>query len=641
MGLSLLFCNCGRGTLHLFELLNPDKCGVHFTNNLSESDSLNILNYVYYYNGGGVGIADFNNDGLEDIFFSGNETSCQLYLNKGEMKFEERSQQASVQTTQWCTGVAIADVNSDGWMDIYVCAAGHPEPERRKNLLFINQGIQDTDTKVPTFRESAAAYGLADTAYSTQAAFLDFDLDGDLDLYVMNHANERESVNTPLPKKRNGEGSSSDHLYRNNGDRSFSDVSRETGILLEGYGLGIAVTDINRDGWPDIYIANDFIYNDILYINEDGKRFKNQITQYFQHQTYNSMGCDFADYNNDQCPDLFVADMLPETDFEQKMMAGAMTWDKSQLIQQAGYEPQYVRNTLQLAPTLAGQTAPASFREIGQLAGVAASDWSWAPLFADFDNDGWKDLFISNGYLRDITNKDFINYSKNLSMFKIPREADRQLLPKIRELEGKKLPNRVFKNNRDLRFLPKSSDWGLTHASCSNGAAYADLDSDGDLDLVVNNLNQPAFIYENKADKLLKNNYLNIRLEGFSENKTGAGAVVTACYAGEKQCLVQHPTRGFMSSVSPTLHFGFGHINTIDSLLLQWSNGKRQVLLNVPINRTITLRQSEALLSSAAADSTPPPNLAASKQAAGLSFEHHAPVFYDFQYQPLLPHGFF
>ncbi|MEY3195395.1 MAG: hypothetical protein RIQ78_1492 [Bacteroidota bacterium] len=641
--LPMLFCTCRKASPVLFELLDPAHSGIDFVNKLSEGDSLNILNYVYYYNGGGVGIADFNNDGLEDVFFTGNETSCKLYLNKGNLHFEDITRQAGITTTQWCTGVALADVNADGWMDLYVCTAGYPQPEYRKNLLFINHGNQPN----LRFSEEAAAFGIADTAYSTQAAFFDYDHDGDLDLYVMNHANERQSLNTPLPKKINGESSSTDHLYRNNGDLSFTNVSQSMGIQTEGYGLGLAIADINNDGWEDVYVSNDFIYNDLLYINNAGKNFSNQITRYIRHQSYNGMGCDIADFNNDGRSDLVVTDMLPETDENRKTMAGAMTWDKWQIIQEAGYEPQYVRNTLQWA--VDGQphhrnglaaAPPTVFAEIGQLAGTAATDWSWAPLFADFDNDGFKDLFVTNGYLRDITDKDFLDYSANVSMFKSPGEANRDLLPKIRLLKGKKLPNRIFHNNGDLTFSPGNEDWGFTQPTCSNGGAYADLDNDGDLDLIVNNINEAASLYENSANNTNHNHYLSIRLEGLPGNTSGVGTKVTIIAGKQRQYLEQHLSRGFMSSVSGILHVGLGANTTIDTLVVRWGDGKSQILTDLMANQTLTIKAS-------AAKDPPPQNNTVSNTLlqdvtarSGVDFTHHETAFNDFQYQPLLPHGF-
>jgi hypothetical protein len=619
----------------MFEMLPAAQTGIDFTNTLSENDSLNILNYVYYYNGGGVGVADFNNDGKEDLFFTGNETSCRLYLNKGHLQFEDVTAAAQIHTTQWCTGVAIADVNADGWKDIYVCTAGYPDPNRRKNLLFINQGSSGKTT----FIESAESYGLADTAYSTQAAFFDYDRDGDLDLYVMNHANERQTLNTPLPKKTHGEGSSNDHLYRNNGNQTFTNVTTATGILTEGYGLGIAISDVNQDGWPDVYISNDFIYNDLLWINEGGKHFSNQIDRYIQHQSYNGMGCDFADFNNDARPDLAVMDMLPTSDFDQKTMAGALTWNKEQLIAQAGYAPQCVRNTLQLAGNGGSSNTPV-FQEIGQMAGIAATDWSWAPLFADLDNDGWKDLFITTGYLRDITDKDFIDYSNNLSLFKSVATANRDLMPKVRQLKAKNTHNRVFQNNHNLTFTLRSDAWGLSQTGFSNGAAYADLDEDGDLDWVVNKINQPAAIGENKANQLTTNCFLNIRLDGMAGNKAGLGARVWIVSGSQKQYLEQYLSRGFLSSVSEVLHFGLGEKTSIDTLEIRWNDSKSQVLTNIAANQTITLHQTDARLTPLADVPVSKPLFAELSAQQSIHFKHIQPVFNDFQSQPLLPYGF-
>ena len=625
----------------MFELLSPEQTGINFSNILSESDSLNILNYVYYYNGGGVGIADFNNDGLEDIFFTGNEISSKLYLNKDNLNFEDVTNKSGLETNKWCTGVAIADVNSDGWKDIYICVAGYTDSLSRKNLLYINQGKKG-ELK---FIEKAEEFGLADRSYSTHAAFFDYDLDGDLDLYVLNHTNERSTLNTPLPKKINGESISNDHLYRNNGNNTFSDITNEAGILTEGYGLGIAINDFNYDGWPDIYVSNDFIYNDLLYINEGGIYFSNKITDYLTLQTYNGMGCDAADFNNDGLVDLIEVDMLPETDFKQKMMAGSMTWDKWRMIEQAGYEPQYMRNTLQLAMCSVQSTV--KFSEIGQLAGVHQTDWSWAPLFADIDNDGWKDLFITNGYLRDITDQDFIDYSNNISMFKNQKQADRELLPEIKKLNGKKLPNRIFKNNGDpdgsgqvLVFSPKYEEWGMTKPSFSNGAAYADLDLDGDLDLVINNINEPAYIFENKSNELIGNNYLNIRLVGETKNPQGIDASICISIDGKKQLLQQYLSRGFMSTVSEILHFGLGNNSKIDSLEVTWSDGKKQLLTNISANQLLELSQENAKHNVQKQTYFKKPIFEEVTGDFVIDFKHTESNFNDFQFQPLLPHGF-
>ncbi|MCB9276169.1 MAG: VCBS repeat-containing protein [Lewinellaceae bacterium] len=634
-GAALSTCSPQEQEQPLLQLLPPARTGIDFINRLSEGDSLNILNYIYYYNGGGVAIADLNGDGLDDIFFTANESSCRLYLNKGGMRFEDVTETAELSTHCWATGAALADANGDGYTDIYVCAAGKPEAHSRANLLFLNQG--NGPDGLPRFREAAAEAGIADTSYSTHAAFFDYDRDGDLDLYVLNHANEREALNTPLPIKARGEGPSTDHLFRNDGQGHFTDVSEQAGIQVEGYGLGIAISDVNQDGWPDVYISNDFIYNDLLYINQADGAFHNEIGSYLRHQSYNAMGSDMADFNNDGRADIFTLDMQPAGRTRKKTMAGGLAYDKWSLMMSMGYEPQYVRNTLQLSNGPSPINGQGSFSEIGQLAGVHQTGWSWSGLFADYDNDGWKDLFITNGYLRDITDKDFIDYSTNLAMFQSPEKANRALLEQIRQLPGEKLANCLFRNTGNLTYEAVKAGWP---ASFSNGAAYGDLDNDGDLDLVVNNINEPAFLLENKAAQQPGHHFLSVELEGPEGNPEGIGAQLRLYRQGQVQFLEQYPSRGFQSAVSYILHFGLGQAEGADSLIITWPDGKAQKLVAVAAGQRLKLRYAQAKDAAPASVPGEHPLFSELHSSLGLSFEHRESPFNDFQYQPLLPHPF-
>ena len=606
-----------------FTLLGEDKTSIGFSNTITATDSLNILNYIYFYNGGGVGIGDINNDGLEDVFFAGNQAKSRLYLNQGDLKFKDITTAAGLMTDRWCTGVSLVDINTDGYLDIYISVAGSPYSEQRANLLFINHGNQ-------TFTEQARSYGIADTAYTTQSAFFDYDRDGDLDLYLLNHANERESLNTPLPRKVDGEAANTDKLYRNNGDGTFSDVSVEAGIVFEGYGLGVSISDIDLDGWQDLYISNDFISNDLLYLNNRDGTFNNVIADAISEQTYNGMGNDVADFNNDGLPDIVALDMLPPDPVREKTMAGSMTYDKYQVILEMGYEPQFMRNTLQL------NQGNMRFAEIGRFAGIHRTDWSWAPLLADFDNDGRKDLFITNGYLRDITDKDFIDYNNNLSMFKSGEEAQKETLKRIQELRSVKLPNYLFRNEGDLTFSDQTIPWGMDIPSLSNGAAYGDLDNDGDLDLVVNNINAPAFVFRNNTDA--EQNYLQVVLKGPENNPRGLGTKVRIV-AGTEQTLERSPFRGFMSSVSGILHFGLGKQDTVvQSLQVTWPDGKYREIAAIPTNQRLEISYKAAQEVCAW---EPKPDHSRFHELAdnlGIDYVHQPAKYPHFKSDPLLPY---
>ncbi len=619
-----------------------------------ENDTLNANTYDPMYNGAGVGIGDFNRDGKQDVFFAGNNVTSRLYLNKGDLKFEDVTAQAGVTTKAWCTGVCVADVNQDGWPDVYVSVAG-PDTNRmvRRNLLFINQSTKPG--AVPTFREMAADYGLADSGMNTQAAFFDYDRDGDLDCYVLNNAVERTGRNIIRPRRLNGEGPSTDRLYRCEGRGAegmgqranhpvhYVDVSREAGILAEGYGLGLTIADLNQDGWPDIYCANDFLSNDVVYINNHNGTFTDQATTYFKHTSYNSMGVDIQDINNDTRPDVMVVDMLPEANARQKMMLIKTNWEFFHLARQQDYQDQYVRNTLQLnqGNGLNGQPV---FSEIGQLAGVFRTDWSWAPLLADFDNDGFKDLFVTNGYRRDITNLDYVAYlNSQASSFGISRASNQQqTLAELYKLPTVQLHNYIFRNRGDLTFEDQSEAWGFGELNYSNGAAYADLDNDGDLDLVINNMDSEAGLYRNETVQPGKSTmYHSLRLH-LPADARGLGAQVRIKTPdgqlpdGQQQTVEVHPVRGYTSSVEPFVHVGLGkHTTAIVSV--RWADGTYQELGQLPADRVHDVTYKPSTLSPA--PSPLPSALFTTTDAskAGLTFQHQEAPLNDFERTPLLP----
>lgn len=508
--------------------------GITFTNTITTTDSFNAIFFEYIYNGGGVAAADFNNDGLSDLFFTGNQVSSELYLNQGNLQFKEISKQAGVETTRWCTGVAVVDINQDGKKDIYISVAGFEvDTSEMENLLFINQGWDASG--VPVFKEEAAQYGLNDGGYSTQAAFLDYDLDGDLDLYLLTNAMESFNRNNIRPRRVNGEAASTDRLYRNNGNQTYTDVSGEAGIQIEGYGLGVKVSDINLDGWPDIYAANDFQSNDLLWINQKDGTFKNEAAQYLKHQTHNGMGVDIADFNNDGLPDITVLDMLPEDNYRQKMMIPHVSQEKFRLKQQQGYEDQYMRNTVQLHQGLDPKGVP-HFSEIGFLTGMASTDWSWSILYADFDNDGWKDAFITNGYRKDVTNLDYINYSGLNQIFGTVEARRQKAVEDLANAPDVEVSNYLFNHQGNLQFLEVSEQWGINKPSFSNGAVYVDLDNDGDLELVVNNIDSPATVYENSSRSAPSpSHYLQISLRESNDKLTAYQSKIKLYHQAEIQ----------------------------------------------------------------------------------------------------------
>jgi len=573
----------------LFQKVTSKQSGISFNNKLHDTPKLNILTYLYYYNGAGVAAADFNNDGLIDLYFIGNQVSNKFYLNQGNFKFKDVTKQAKLEGQKgWSSGVTVADVNGDGLLDIYVCQVSDKKWFEGENQLYINQGINDNG--IPVFKDEAKQYGLNFASYSNQATFFDYDLDGDLDLFLMKNQSVHPSATFGRFKRHVTDAPAGDKLLRNDNGH-FTEVTQQAGIFssLTGYGLGLAISDFNKDGWPDIYVGNDFFENDYLYINQKDGTFKEQISRDFTklgHTTHFSMGNDVADFNNDGFTDIISVDMLPENRMTYTASGTEYEFQHYNQFLKNGYAPQYMQNTLHV------NLQNGSFSEMAFKAGIAATDWSWAPLFADFDNDGYKDIFISNGIYGATNNMDFINFissKKNQRLInKGMTEADMFLINKIPKVST---PNYMFKNSGNLSFKKMNGNWLTDKSTFSNGAVYADLDNDGDLDLVVNNLNEPSAVYKNTSTK---GNYLKIRFKDLSKNTQGIGAKVT-CYTKHKlQYAENFTTRGYLSSVPPELHFGFDSIKQIDSLKVIWPNQKEQVIKNVKTNQTIILNAKNA-----------------------------------------------
>lgn len=625
---STIACNCADQTA--FKELSPKTTGVNFSNTLEYSDELSVLEFEYMYNGAGVGIADFDNDGLQDLYFTGNMVSNRLYRNLGNWQFEDLTKSAKVGSTNWSNGVAIIDINQDGYQDIYVCRGGPrgSSGADRANLLFINNGKSGE----LTFTEEAAAWGLADESYSVQAAFFDYDQDGDLDMYLLSNALVDFNRNTSRPKDRTGKAPSADKLFRNNGDQTFTDVSASAGILIEGFGLGVEICDINTDGWPDIYVSNDFLTDDLLYVNQKDGSFVNQVSSYFQHLTFNGMGNDIADINNDGLMDVVVLDMLPPDNKRWKLTMMGNNYDEFQNALSDGYHPQYIRNTLQL------NNGNGSFSEVGQIAGIAATEWSWSSLLLDFDHDGLKDLFVTNGYRQDITNLDFMVYGNRVLTMGTEEANRKQRLEQLNKLPGIKLPNFLFKNEGDLQFKDISKEAGFTRPTYSNGMAYADLDNDGDLDIVINNIDDPAGLYQNQTPKTDSTNYLRFKFQGESPNLAGLGSEVELHFQGKIQKQFFTPYRGYLSSVEQALHFGLGKVSQVDRVIVTWPNGREQVLTKVKSNQEIILRYQDTQEKKQHTTQQKPTLFQQVKDKDFLSFTHQEDEFVDFKIQPLLPH---
>lgn len=619
-----------------FEKLPSSETGLDFQNVVEESVDLNVVTNEMIYNGAGVAAGDIDNDGLSDLFFASNMGASKLYKNQGEFSFSDITKQSGIDTAgKWAVGVTMVDINADGFLDIYISYGGpYANPNRRSNELYLNNGDL-------TFTEKAADYRIDDTGFTTHAVFFDYNMDNLLDLFLLTNGQGEVPPNVIRPKQTQGEHLNTDRLYRNNGNGTFTNVSEEAGILIEGYGLGVNIFDINLDGLPDIHVANDFLPNDVVYVNNGDGTFTDHASIYFRHQSYSSMGTDFGDINNDGFMDIIVVDMLPENDGRVKQMFQTIGYERFISELNSGYDPQVKRNVLQLHTGITADGTPV-YSEIGLFAGIEDTDWSWSALFADFDNDSFSDLLITNGLPRNPADSDFSEIKMNLlrgSSF--DRATKEQLFEELQKLDGSLEPNYLFRNNGDLTFSDVSQNWGFSDPGYSTGAVYTDLDNDGRLDIVINNTNEEAFVYRNRADTT-DANYLQIKLQGPENNLQAIGSKV-AVYAGESELHHHYAvSRGYLSSMAAPIHFGLGGISKVDSVVVTWPDQTKQSVLNVLVN-------SLTEISYVKENSSAPDQIIQNSdqkifqdvtEMRGVNFEHLEEDFIDFRIQPLLPHKF-
>ena len=638
--LMLIACNEKEPTT-LFVKVDKEFSGLYFNNELTENDSINILDNEFVYNGAGVALGDLNGDGFDDIFLAGNQVDNKLYLNKGNLKFQDISGIANIgktDTLQWSSGVTILDINLDGLQDIYVCNTFRKQPKLRENLLYLNQGVNIDG--IPTFKESAREFGLADNSYSSHAQFFDYDNDGDLDLFIGVNCIEGINPNQFNPLSDDGTSISKDRLYENkwsesNNQLHFVNVSDSAGIRYHGYSHSTLIHDFNNDGWMDIYVANDFLSNDLIYINNQDRTFTNKAGEIFKHFSLSSMGSDIADIDNDGQMDIFTTEMQPYYNKRKKLFQGPSNYQKEIFTKKYKYEYQYTRNTLQLNLGLNPITQLPIFGEMGMYAGVQETDWSWAPLFADYDNNGWNDLLITNGFPKDVTDRDFGDFRATASRL-VSKEKLLAAIPEI------KIPNFIFKNNGDSTFKDVTQEWGLNFGTYSNGAAYGDLDKDGDLDLVINNINDPVLLMENKSNAINKDNhFLRIRLKGPKNNPAGFGATVEISTNGSIQKHSLLSGRGYLSQPENIVHFGLGNTTKVDSIKIYWPGGKKQSQGQVPVDTVLTISYNPTdikVKNNPLKDKYALVNEAA--KAYNLQHLSQDLDFIDFNFQRTLPHKF-
>ena len=624
----------------LFDILTPEQTGINFENKITETLAMNGLFYEYYYNGAGLAVADFNNDGLQDIYFVSNLHPNKLYLNTGNLRFKDVSKESgTAEHFGFSTGVTAVDINCDGWMDIYISNSGRFAPEMMKNKLFINQGINKDG--IPVFLEESSKYNLDIDLCSTQAAFFDYDRDNDLDMFLINHYPDIYNISEMEKLLKTESKITGDRLYQNQNGK-FIDISKKAGIINNSvsYGLGVGVSDLNNDEWPDVYVSNDYSGKDFLYMNNGNGSFTESINKSMNHISFSSMGNYLADFNNDGWSDVVTLDMMAEDNYGMKASYGSMNPEMFQKLSELNQNNQYMYNALQMNNGVFTQDQIPVFSDIAQLSGVSSTDWSWGPLLFDMDNDGYKDLFVANGIMRDFINNDYLTYfeKRYREVIETHKVSKNDFITSVlKQMPVRRKPNYFFRNRGDLTFEKMNGIWVGNMPTCSNGAAYADFDNDGDMDIIVNNSESFSFIYKNNAREIGLGNYLEVKLAGPKKNPLGIGAKIIVTQGNQIQVLEQYLTRGFLSSISPVLHFGLGSDKIVPEIQVIWPDGKEQVIKNISVNQTINLSYADAGQTHTFSY-TKPSFFSDVTESMKLNHKHEENKFNDFGRESLLPH---